>query len=167
MTKYQRHPLSSTWNRMKQRCSNPNDKDYHNYGGRGISVCERWINSFEDFLSDMGPKPTPGHSIERIDNDGNYGPSNCKWATRIEQRRNARKFDYRGSKHPQAKLSDQDVLSIRKRRAGGEATNVIGKDYGIVRDYVSLIANGTAWSHLGGPRTTGWGSKRKSVEYQQ
>jgi hypothetical protein len=74
---------------MKQRCLNPNNPDYHYYGARGISICNRWMK-FEYFLEDMG-EPDAGLTIDRIDPDGNYEPDNCRWATRSVQRSNQRK----------------------------------------------------------------------------
>ena len=80
------------WNNMKYRCRNPNAANFKYYGGRGIKVCDRWVASYEDFLSDMGRKPSAAHSIDRIDVNGNYEPTNCRWATSSEQKRNQRRW---------------------------------------------------------------------------
>lgn len=80
-----------SWWGMRQRCGNPNHSRYPGWGGRGITVCDRW-REFKNFFADMGEKPTPAHSIDRINNDGNYEPSNCRWATPKEQQRNSRRY---------------------------------------------------------------------------
>lgn len=91
-----RHPLYLVWRAMRSRCENPNANGYQNYGGRGITVCDRWRigedgrTGFECFLHDMGPKPSPTHSVERVRNDLPYSPSNCIWGTKAAQARNRR-----------------------------------------------------------------------------
>jgi hypothetical protein len=93
-------PEYVSWAMAKTRCFNPHFPAYRLYGGRGITMCERWASSFQNFLSDMGPCPS-GLTLERKDNDGNYEPVNCRWATRYEQsqnRQNSRLVEYRGVK---------------------------------------------------------------------
>jgi len=94
-----KHPLYGTWGNIKQRCLNPNNGHYAHYGGRGITICERWKNSFKNFLEDMGEKPDSNYSIERINNDKGYSRENCKWATTKEQlfnRTNTLRYLYKG-----------------------------------------------------------------------
>lgn len=106
-------PTYRTWAGVIKRCSNPRDKSWSNYGGRGIKVCERW-NKFENFLADMGERPA-GHSIDRIDADGHYESSNCKWSTAKEQSRNRRdrkRYIYNGESLLLAEWSERTGISI-------------------------------------------------------
>lgn len=103
-----KHALYRTWAHMIERCESTWCKDYVNYGARGIYVCEKWRKSFEAFVEDMGPRPH-GHSLDRINVNGNYEPSNCRWADRITQARNNQKkrlIEVDGKEIHVAELSD-------------------------------------------------------------
>ena len=105
-------PEYSVWCDMKHRCSpSSTGRKRRNYYDRGIRVCERWLNSFEYFLEDMGERPSPQHSIDRIDNDGNYEPSNCRWSTASQQLFNRRKPVFHRKKRPYS-TADNRYISI-------------------------------------------------------
>jgi hypothetical protein len=89
------HALYAVWHAMLQRCQNPGNSNFPRYGGRGIYVCEHWMR-FADFYADMGDRPSPVHSLDRIDNDGPYSPDNCRWTTVSEQNKNKRRSTPKG-----------------------------------------------------------------------
>lgn len=124
------------WAAMIQRCENEKNAAYHNYGGRGIRICESWRGSFEAFLADMGKRPSERHSIDRINVNGNYEPSNCRWATTIEQGRNTRTV----------KMTPETAGRIRARKAQGATNMAIGREFGIHNSVVSRICNGKSWT---------------------
>jgi hypothetical protein len=106
--------LYQTWNAMLQRCNNPNSNNWQDYGGRGIKVCQRW-QTFENFYADMGQIPSPEHTLDRINNNGNYEPSNCRWATMIEQQNNRRSnkiIVYKGVSYTVAELARTHGINI-------------------------------------------------------
>lgn len=121
-------PEYKVWSSMKNRCHNPNDQHFSHYGGRGIKVCDRWRGSFQNFIGDMGSRPSTGHSVEREDNNGNYEPGNCRWATQAEQNANRRdsvRIKHNGEElcleHWARRLGiDRMTLRYRARRLGGD-----------------------------------------------
>ena len=121
----ERTRLMWVWSDMKRRCHNENHHAYANYGGRGISVCERWRGSFESFLEDMGVRPDPRLTLERVDNNAGYSPDNCVWASRLDQGLNKR--DYRNNSTGQRNIERETKVAkghtytywrVRVRREG-------------------------------------------------
>jgi hypothetical protein len=123
------------WSSMKDRCRNPNNKEFKNYGARGIQVCERWM-TFANFLADIGHKPSPKHSIERINNDKGYEPGNCKWATMSDQVRNRRV----------TKLSPMAARVIRRLRGTDLTRKQIADLFSVCVSTVKQIWSGQRWS---------------------
>lgn len=136
-------PEYRTYYNMIDRCYNPKNKRFSSYMGRGIKVCPRWRENFANFLEDMGPKPEPKnkYSIERIDNDKDYEPANCKWATAEEQGRNKRKV--------QASLEVAE--KIRKEYSESDITQAeLGDKYGLNEGIVAHIIHDRTWKPNGG-----------------
>ena len=122
-----------SWAHMKGRCYCETNHKYPNYGGRGIAVCDEWVDDFPRFLCDMGPRPSPKHSIDRIDNDGDYTPDNCRWATPRKQsnnRRSSRLLTYKGQEKTVAQWARyagirQHTLAARIDRHGMSVAEAI------------------------------------------
>jgi hypothetical protein len=122
-------PEYRAWQTMRLRCLVPTNAAYADYGGRGITVCDRWKDSPENFLADMGPKPSPKHELDRIDNDRGYEPSNCRWVTRSENDRNRRStvwVTFDGERRRWADLCEQfgvagDTAKWRMKNLGWSA----------------------------------------------
>jgi len=151
-------PLYGIWCAMRYRCQNPNERTYDLYGGRGITVCERWSKSFQDFVADIGPRPSPKHSLDRIDVNGSYEPGNCRWATQKQQCRNMRKtivLTIEGQQYKAIELAEElgvKVNTVVKRAARGLTLAQI-KNPDAFPDRAGLLRGGAVTGRLRAART--------------
>lgn len=123
-------PTYNSWRAMRGRCLRPDDDAYDRYGGKGITICDRWRDSFDNFLADMGERPA-GKSLDRIDPTGNYEPSNCRWADAKTQSRNSSHF----------RLSDEQVIALKEATAYGVPARVLATLCGVTRGTVAGVLN--------------------------
>ena len=149
---------------MNKRCHDPNAESYKYYGANGISVCSRWKKNndkpkrgtwhqeFINFINDMGEKPTSNHSLDRINFDGNYEPSNCRWATSATQYYNKSRIvappTGEGELNGRARLQEQEVIQIRKDRDKGMSLSKLSKEYGVSRGTICHIISRRSWKHI-------------------
>ncbi len=129
-------PTYKTWACMVARCVTTTNPDFHRYGARGIKVCERWLgpDGFKNFLADMGERP-PGMTLDRINNNDGYDLANCRWASRTEQARNRRS----------TKLTAEDAVEIRERRARGETLPSIAAEFAVSLGCVDAVVRRATW----------------------
>lgn len=138
------HPLYGRWISMVQRCYLPSHTSYPRYGALGVQVCDRWRfgengkEAFHCFLEDMGDIPFPGASIDRLDSQGHYEPSNCRWANVLEQARNRRSN----------RLSDKDVAQIKRRLHSGESGSTLARELGVSQSLISHIRLSKCWADV-------------------
>lgn len=128
------HSVYNSWLGMRQRCYNPRNREYPNHGGRGIIMCERWRDSFLAFFADVGERPD-GCTLDRIDNDRGYEPSNVRWASVATQNRNTRS----------TRLSSHQVSDIHRLHAAGWAKKQLARHYKVAPKTVRQILNGKLW----------------------
>lgn len=137
-------PEYQAWNGMKHRCHNPNYGSYERYGARGIYVCDRWRDSFENFFADMGPRPSPAHSVDRVDVNGPYAPDNCRWATlRVQANNKRRTIRIAGKTIAEiAGESGLDVRTIRARYYRGDEPSRIASPEHLRRQDLDTLNKG-------------------------
>lgn len=159
--------IYQVWTSLVKRCCNPKTSNFADYGGRGITVCDRWRNSFEAFLEDMGPRPSPKHSIDRIDNDGNYEPGNCRWATwtvQARNRRGGRLVEIDGEVLPLKEAAERHGVPYhrvhRRIQNGWALTDALGKPVSVIHSKgfrkcpLTPLSFGVDW-HLHQPKKPG------------
>lgn len=129
-------PEHRAWSSMIQRCTNEKQDSFADYGGRGITVCERWLRSFEAFFINVGPRPSPAHTLDRKDTNGNYEPGNVRWATRAQQAQNRRS----------TVLNWDLVNEIRGRWEHGESSISISRRMGIRSARISAVLLNKVWA---------------------
>ena len=139
-----RSPENEAWHHMIQRCENPNYPRYFDWGGRGIKVCERW-HKFENFYEDMGDRPSFEYSLDRIDNDGDYEPGNCRWATRKEQRANSRPASH-GSRRQRCFFAcDWNTMRVYS----SDNQSRFAKEHNLTSTNISACLHGIQKTHKG------------------
>ena len=138
-----RTKLYQVWNAMKQRCANKKHPAYSIYGARGITVCDEWLEYDPFYFWAKSNGYRCGLSLDRIDNDGNYSPGNCRWATKKQQAMNRR--IPKGEQHGKSKLTDDDVRAIR---GSTESNAALARRLGVDRSTVRRARSGEAWSHV-------------------
>lgn len=131
-----KHPLYDTWKGMKARCYNKNSRGYEFYGGKGITVCDRWLDDFLNFAKDMGDRPD-SMTLDRIDSNGNYTPKNCRWADSRTQIQN----------RSSTKLTLDDVIEIRKLCDMGQSNIKIAEQFNVAKNHISQIRHRKRWDY--------------------
>ena len=139
-------PTYMSWQSCKARCFCPTSARYYLYGAKGVTMCARWRDSFQNFLEDMGERPSSDHVLSRVGDKGNYEKDNCRWITKRE---NSLECDLKGERNGKAKLTEDKVREARRLHASGVNNTQIGKLLGVHRRTIADIINRKTWTHVG------------------